>query len=229
MRIQLGAFEFPNDSTVPETQLVLHQGLPRRKVRVLSILRRYPNRASYHAALEALQTEIERFDCGTTELVFDSQRWLRGQCQGCRITREDRYCTAVVDLEVVSQDRFEYALEESQVQQGFVALPQPVDLTPGGNWYAEGEVVIHANTTLTEPVVTCGTSSLVAAVTLNAGDELRINSAQRSALLNNSSVLHLVSGEFPKLWQPSTTLVLSGGYAEPVESQLTITWRNRWV
>ena len=132
---RIGDYQLPS-TTIVDTRSEYLLGRVRRIVRLTTFLRRYSSKESFREAMEDLEKEIERFDCGETDLSVHTGRSIRGRRRKWTLTRDDDRCLAVGELEVLAEDRFERSETESEQTFSLTTSPQVCGITVGGSWNA---------------------------------------------------------------------------------------------
>lgn len=228
MTVSIGAFTFPETTTVVDVRTEFVLGRVRKVVRLSSVLNRFTDRDDYRAAVAQLDAEVERFDRGESNLSIHSGRFLAGRRRKYIATRDEERCVSVVTLEALADDRYERSETLHTSEQPIAASPQTVALDTSGNWESLPRITLTANAALSNPALAGDSGTMTVAVDLDPGDVLVVDSDLRTVTVNGANRIQSASGDFPALAPGGGELTYSATAATH-DSDITVTWRDRWI
>lgn len=225
--VSIGTFTLPDNTTWFETRIDRVEERYRRVVQVESVLTRFASQESFQSSIDELQRQIERLDRQEAALSVAPGRSIRGQRRRCHLQRDTEKCIAVLSLEVLGVDRFEYGSLQLHSQE-LASSPMNLLANASGNWTALPRIQISPSGEVQYPHLFDGQNQMTVFLTLSALDVLVLDSANRTVTLNGTNVLRDTQGEFVEMIPGQANLHYSdaGGSRSGTAH---IFWEDRWV
>lgn len=225
--VTIGSCSLPIDTTWFESHTELIDQRYRRVIRVESVLSRFASRESFGNSIDELQCQIELVDRGEATVSVTAGRSIHGQRRHCHLHRDVEKCIAVLSLEVVGEDRFEYGSERLHSEM-LTSSPMTIQAVASGNWSSLPRIQISPSEEILYPHLYDGQRQMTVFLTLAALDVLVIDSAKRTVTLNGTNVLRDTQGEFVELDRGQSNLQY-GDASGSRSGSVYVFWRDRWI
>ena len=225
--IKLNDYNFDEDYTTVTEKLREVGGSDSREFRISGLVVGKTTLSEIEAELDQILEEASKGD----SQVFLQLRVGRGfNCERDRFERgvleQERIGCFVLWL--LARDPHEYSESENTGQWVVTESGAQKQLSASGNVFSLPVLEITAGGTLVEPCVSDGERSMKYVGQMVEGDELVINCAERSVVLNGEEVLPYTEGEFLRLEPGGTTFVYADGEGSSHSCTIDIKWYDRW-